>query len=450
MSVRNVTIIGGLCLFLCGLLVAGPAGAEQKLWASDPWGWNVFGYAAAIDGDTAVISSYAYDELGPPVVSDVGAAYIFQWDDLAGAWVEVVQLFASDAAEGIRLGYSVAISGDIVVVGAIGDDLSGGFGGAAYVFYRNHGGPDAWGEVAKLVASDSVLNDSLGYSVEVDGSTAVVGACLADSAVPEGGKAYVFEKDAGGLDNWGEVKILAASDAAEGARFGFSTTINGDTVVVGALFDPEGGVDSGAAYVFDRNQGGAGLWGQVTKLTASDAAAGARFGYSASLDGDLLVVGADRDSATATEAGAAYVFERNLGGPGVWGERSKLVPSDVATGDNAGSSVGILRDVVVVGSGYHDSVAQDAGAAYLFSRNAGGVDAWGEHKKIVASDGAFEDRFGHKGVSVGHGWLVVGAYRVDGGTPTTPECGAAYVFEMPLFADDFESGTTDSWDSILP
>ncbi len=440
----------GCLVVLAMVLVVSSAAAELKLWASDPYGWNVFGYAAAIDGDTAVIGSYAYDELGPPAVSDIGSAYIFQWNDLTGAWVEVVQLFASDAAEDDFFAIGVAISGDIVVVGAYGDDHSVVDGGSAYVFYRDQGGPDAWGEVAKLVASDAGLEDRFGSSVDLEGSTVVVGAPFADGAGSDRGKAYVFEKDAGGLDNWGEVKILTASDAIDGARFGHSATISGDTVVVGAFLDSEGGVDSGAAYLFDRDQGGAGLWGQVTKLTASDAAAGARFGISASINGDLVVVGADRDSGTTNEAGAAYLFDRNLGGPGAWGERTKLIPSDAAAGDNAGSTVGASGDFVVVGSGYHDAVADDAGAAYFYSRNIGGADAWGEYKKIVASDGAFDDRFGNKGVAVGRDWMVVGAYRVDGGTPTTPECGAAYVFDVPMFVDDFESGTTDNWDQATP
>jgi FG-GAP repeat len=444
-NVVGIVVFGALVVML---LLVNPVAAEQKLWASDPWGWNVFGYAAAIDGDTAVVGSYAYDELGPPTVSDVGSAYIFQWNDVTGAWVEVAQLFASDAAEGDFFAIDVAISGDIVVVGAYGDDHSVDDGGSVYVFYRDQGGPGAWGEVAKLVASDAGLEDRFGSSVDLEGSTVVVGAPFADGAGSDRGKAYVFEKDAGGLDNWGEVKILTASDAADGARFGYSATVGGDTVVVGAFLDPEGGVDSGAAYVFDRDQGGVGLWGQVTKLTATDAAAGARFGFSASIDADLVVIGADRDSGTVNEGGAAYLFDRNLGGPDAWGERTKLVPSDAAAEDNAGSTVGIFGDFIVVGSGYHDAVADDAGAAYVYSRNTGGPDTWGEYQKIVASDGVLGDRFGHKGVAVGRDWMVVGAYRVDGGTPTTPECGAAYVFYIPIFADGFESGTTDSWSAV--
>jgi len=434
--------IGFLVVLVLVLLVNSTA-AEQKLFGSDPHGWDVFGFSTAIDGDTAIIGSHGYD-VGVP---DRGCAYIFEWDDLTGAWVETTILTASDAGEDDYFGYDVAISGDIAVVGALYNDHSASDSGSAYVFYRDQGGLNAWGEVAKLVASDAAAGDWFGYSVAIDGSTVVVGADFADGVETDIGKAYVFEKDAGGLDNWGEVKILTASDAAGGARFGGSTAISGDTVVVGAFLDPEGGADSGAAYVFDRNHGGAGMWGQVAKLMASDAAAGARFGVSSSLDSDLLVIGAFFDGGAAVESGAAYVFDRNLGGLDAWGEITKLVPSDAVAEDRAGYEVGILGDFVVVGSGWHDAVADKAGAAYVFSRNSGGADAWGEVEKLVASDGSADDLFGDKGIAVGRGLLLIGAYGND---DQAGEAGAAYSFDLPIFADDFESGTTVSWDSATP
>ncbi len=207
---------------------------EQKIVAPTPWGWNSFGYSAGIDGDTAIISSHGSDDLG----SGSGTAMIHQWDDLTGAWVDIIKLTASDATAEDYFGYNVAISGDIAVVGAIYNDQSATDAGAAYIFYRDQDGPDAWGEVAKLVASDAGLEDLFGFSVAIDGSTVVVGAVNADGVGTDSGKAYVFEQNAGGTDNWGEVKILTASDAVGGAKYGFSTTISGDTVVIGGIIKP--------------------------------------------------------------------------------------------------------------------------------------------------------------------------------------------------------------------
>ncbi len=328
MKFSALGIIGCVALFVV-LLVNVPANAEDKLTASDEWSYDLFGFATAIDGDTAVIGAHGNDG----AYTNTGAAYIFEWDDATGAWVEITILIASDAGEQDKFGCSVAISRDIVVVGAWVDDGVSADSGSAYVFYRDHGGPGAWGEVTKLMADDATAE----------------------------------------------------------ARFGFSTAIDGDLVVVGAYLDDGGAIlDSGSAYLFDRNLGGADAWGQLTKIAASDGAEGDRFSIS----------------------------------------------------------VAIRDTTAIVGSGRHDSAAVDAGAAYVFNRDYGGPDAWGEAVKLMASDAATEDRFGEYGVSFSAGRALIGAYADDG--PMGTNSGSAYVFHIPFFADGFESGDTDMWDSVTP
>ena len=142
-----------------------------------------------------------------------------------------------------------------------------------------------------------------------------------------------------------QTKKLTASDAAENDRFGYSVATNGDTVVVGAYSKNS---NTGAAYIFERNQGGAENWGQVQKLTANDAAVNDQFGRSVAIDVDTVVVGAGRKNFST---GAAYVFERNQGGAENWGQVQKLTASDAAGADNFGRSVSINADTVVVGAG---------------------------------------------------------------------------------------------------
>ena len=96
-----------------------------------------------------------------------------------------------------------------------------------------------------MTASDSQAGDRFGWSVAVSGDTAVVGKCCEDEA------AYTFGRDEGGLDNWGEVKKLTASDAQAGDRFGWSVAVSGDAAVVGATREDSGGYRAGAAYGFD-------------------------------------------------------------------------------------------------------------------------------------------------------------------------------------------------------
>ncbi len=125
------------------------------------------------------------------------------------------------------------------------------------------------------------------------------------------GAAYIYYKDQGGTDNWGQATKLTASDAELFDYFGISVSISGDYAVIGAFGEDAGGSSAGAAYIFNKNQGGAGNWGEVTKLTASDAQADDRFGYSVSISSGYVytLVGAYQEDAGGNDAGAAYMFQ---------------------------------------------------------------------------------------------------------------------------------------------
>src|SRR3990172_5247287 len=183
----------------------------------------------------------------------LAAALLSPGSSEAAALSQVKKLTASDAEAGDAFSFfSVAVSGDTAVVGAPFEDAGGEDAGAAYVFERNQGGANNWGEVKKLIASDAQLLDRFGFSVAVSGDTAVVGAYEEDAMAGNAGAAYVFERNQGGAGNWGEVKKLIASDAQADDRFG-SSAVSGDTAVVGALFEDAGGDNAGAAYLFERN-----------------------------------------------------------------------------------------------------------------------------------------------------------------------------------------------------
>jgi len=139
-------------------------------------------------------------------------------------------------------------------------------------------------------------------------------------------KEYIFERHAGGSNSWGETKKLIASDAQNSDLFGCSVAIDGDIAVVGAKFEDSHGPDAGSAYIFERNFGGSNNWGQVKKVSASDAQANDQFGISVAVNGDFLIVGAPYEDEEGNYAGAAYVFEKNAGGINNWGEIKKLTP----------------------------------------------------------------------------------------------------------------------------
>jgi hypothetical protein len=185
-----------------------------------------------------------------------------------------------------------------------------------------------------LTAADAAAFNQFGNSISISGDTIVVGAVLGDGASFDSGSAYVFERNSGGSHNWGQVKKLAAADAATDDRFGIRASISGDTIAVGADLDDDAGSGSGSAYVFERDTGGANNWAQVTKLTAADAAGGDEFGFSLSISGDTVVIGAVLDDSAASDSGSAYVFEfACTGGPGEAGADLRA--------SRTGSSIGV-------------------------------------------------------------------------------------------------------------
>ena len=397
-----------------------PAVTPEELYkrlASDAEDDDRFGRSVALDGDYAIVGANLEDGEGG---SDRGSAYILDRDE-GGTdnWGEVKKLTASDAADGDQFGTSVSIDGGTAVVGAPYKDS-----GAAYVFYRDEGGDDNWGQEAILTASDAESGDLFGWSVSVSGNYAVAGAPYEDTGGADSGAVYVFFRNEGGENNWGQVAKLTASDAADDDHFGISVAISGDFVVVGANFGDGLAADSGAAYVFGRNQGGDDTWGQVTKLTASDGQSLDMFGYSVALDGYSVVVGAAGKLGGGFFRGAAYIYGRNQGGDDNWGEVVKLTSSDPEDFDYFGGSVAIDGNYIVIGAAGKWGDGFNRGAAYIFDRNRGGDDNWGEVIKLTASDPEDQANFGNS-VAISGDYAVVSAEGEDGeGT----DRGAIYIF----------------------
>ena len=314
------------------------------------------------------------------------------------------KLTASDGVAGDNFGIVAAMSGDTAIVGPFNRD-------AAYIFRRDEGGTNNWGEVKKLIGFDTLSGDFFGGSVAISGGIAIVGARSDDDAGSSSGSAYIFRRDEGGTDNWGEVKKLVASDAAAGDGFGGSergAAISGDTAIVGAALNDDAGDDSGSAYIFRQDEGGTDNWGEVKKVTASDAAAGDFFGSTVAISGDTAMVGALLNDDAGSNSGSAYIFRQDEGGTDNWGEVKKLTAAAAAAGDIFGSTVAISGDIAIVGASDTDEAGSASGSAYIFGRNEGGTDNWGEVKKLTASAAASAARFG-RAVGISGDTVVVGA-----------------------------------------
>ncbi len=331
-----------------------------------------------------------------------GSAYIYV--RTAGVWGPQQKLTAADGTAEDNFGWSVAIDGDTAVVGANLDDGSGVDQGSAYVFVRNG---LTWTQQQKLTAADAAAGDQFGVSVSISGDTIVVGAHGDDSFR---GSAYVFTR-AGAT--WSQQQKLSASDGTGDDEFGWSVGISGDSVVCGAYRDDGG---RGSAYVFTR--AGA-VWSQQQKITAGDGATFDQFGHSVAINGDSLIAGAPVDDVGGSLTGSAYVFTRSAS---VWSQQQKITASDAAANDSFGTSVSIRGDNAVVGANNDDtSTLGDQGSAYSFSRNA---SIWTQQQKLTASDGVASDSFGGS-VALGTDFVVIGSYLDD---ISGLDEGSAYIF----------------------
>ena len=322
---------------------------QATLAASDGAQYDEFGSSVAISGDTVVVGAPGHDTGGQ---ADAGQAYVYVRS--GAVWTEQATLAASDGAAGDRFGWDVAISGDTVVVGEPYYTIGNTSPGQAYVYVRSGA---VWTEQATLAASDGATA-WFGWSVAIDGDTVVVGAVIGGQN--NSGQAYVYVRSG---TVWSEQATLAHSSGAWGDQFGFSVAISGDTVVVGAPEQPPGGRASpGQAYVYVRSgtvwteqamlaasngvaydyfgfsvaisgdtvvvgapghatggQAFAGqayvyvrsgtAWTEQATLAASNGVAYDQFGWEVAIDGDTVVVGAPLH---ATQAGQAYVYVRTL------------------------------------------------------------------------------------------------------------------------------------------
>jgi len=343
---------------------------RAKLLASDGAEGDSFGVSVAVSGDTVAVGAQHDNDKG----SNSGSAYVFTRDDagnLTASWTQRAKLLATDGAANDFFGRSIAVSRDTVVVGAHGDDDEGSFSGSAYVFTRDAAGilSASWTQRAKLLATDGAAGDLFGWSMAISGETIVVGAYGDDDAGSGSGSAYIFTPDVAGslTAGWTQHAKLLASDGATGDQFGVSVAISGDTVVVGAYGDADNGAASGSAYIFTRSGAGnpAAGWTQSAKLLPSDGAAYDEFARSVAISGDTVVIGSYYDDDKGSWSGSAYVFMRDVAGrlTASWTQRAKLLASDGAAGDFFGYSVGISGHTVAVGARFDD----EDGSAYVFA-----------------------------------------------------------------------------------
>jgi hypothetical protein len=416
---------------------------QSRLVAFDGEPGDAFGVSVAIRGDLLVVGAPGDST---PEVFRRGSAYVFARS--GNAWVQRAKL-TGDQEDENAFGFSVAVGTNAVAIGAIGNrDLAG----AVYIF--------EWVET-NLVLKAKVTSDSLGqpyealgYSTAISGNTILSGAPYVTTAnLLEHGAAYVYVRRA---TNWALQAKLMAGDLPpvnptggsfySEARFGWSVALDGNTAVVGAYRDDTpAGEDAGSVYVFVRQST---TWRQEAKVTPRDADDFDRFGASVAIDGNTILVGATQWYKPAgSNSGAAYVFTRTNG---IWSEQAKLSVCDLSDQDFFGGEVVVRGNTAVVGAERKDTTAgDDAGVTYLFVREG---TNWLRQDRVTSSDGVAWDLFGAALAYDGQRLLVGAPYEFN----TWIDTGLAYVYDLTrrfgpeVFAASHPLGGVQLYATALP
>jgi hypothetical protein len=419
---------------------------------------DYYGYSVSLSDNYGVVGAYYedHDKSSANPLNDAGSAYVIRKNTGGfNNWGQVTKLVASDRATEDYFGYASAIYEDYVIIGAYmeDEDRTGSNyksdAGSAYIFYRHQGGTNTWNQMAKIVPIDREKDDHFGKAVDISEYDytyyyAIVGAPHHDYNATGGdslsmaGAAYIFEKDHPDDDKWGQIGKLVPDDRAEGDLFGTSVAISGNTTIVGAPGEDEDASGAysmncaGSAYVFN--------FDQIRKIVPEDRQEYAEFGHAVSVSGSWAIISAPYnkyDTAGNNEmnnAGAAYIFYKNSGGSNNWGQVAKLVADDRSPEAEFGVSVHISGDYAIVGAkgeqedAINGNAIENAGAAYVFYKHQGGAYNWGQVTKLTASDRGLNNFFGAS-VALSEEYALAGAWGHNNNQ------GKCYTFTTVVQAD---------------
>ncbi len=310
--------------------------------ASDQW----FGTSVALDGAIAVVGAPHDDDMA----ADAGAIYVYDVVDPANPELKC-KLYSPEPHYEDYFGHSVAVSGNIIVVGTHMARHNDSNEGAAYLFNA-----DTCQFLAELTVEDPGPNDLFGHAVAICGDSVVVGAYGTDDYA---GAAYGYDVSdpANPVMNCEFIR----GDPEPNDYFGWSVACSDEVAVVGAYLDDHIAHDDGSVYVFDLV-----TCAEITQFSAWDATADQNFGVSVAIDRDTVLVGAWQDCEAATMAGAAYLFDMiDIDNPA---PVRKLVPCDAAADVYFGWAVALSGRTAVIGTFEEDELGEEAGAAYLFHK----------------------------------------------------------------------------------
>ncbi|MCH8825118.1 MAG: FG-GAP repeat protein [Planctomycetes bacterium] len=332
---------------------------------------------------------------------------------------QLFKLLPDDGAGLDGFGRSVSVCCTTAIVGSMYDDDNGNASGSAYLFSITTGE-----QLAKLLPNDGVEGDQFGNAVAISSTSekeiAIIAAWSDDDNGTHSGSAYLFDVS----DPTKPVQIakILAFDGTEADLFGWAVAIYGNYAIVGARYDDASGYRSGSAYLFDVTDPSNVIL--IAKLIPDDIAEGDEFGYSVAICETTAIVGAWADDDNGEASGSAYLFDTTTGQQIV-----KLLPSDGDTDDRFGNSVAISgpsgKEIAIVGARFDDDNGFQSGSAYLFNATTGE-----QISKLLPSDGDGGDDFGAAvaiSVTIKNEIAAVGTPR--NGEYNYSDSGTVYLFD---------------------
>lgn len=323
--------------------------AEAKILEPDGMPYNEFGSSVGVDGNLAIIAAPSF-----PVALH-GVAYIFRYDEAAETWIEEALLTASDGVDSDDFGLSVAIDGDVVILGA--PRRIANTSGRAYIF-RYDPKQSSWIEEAILLSSAPYSDDWFGYSVDIDGDVAIV------AMLSGGAAALVYRRDPA-TGQW-----VQEGDLTDNTFLGWSVAISEDVALLADPGDSANGDWAGATFVY-RFCPAQGTWQFEQRLFASDAQEWDSLGWSVAIEDDLVILSAPQW--VSHGIGAAYVYRYDPD-QREWFEQAKLQPADGTERNFFGRSVAISDGIALIGATGDIANGSGSGSGYLFDLKASPAD----------------------------------------------------------------------------
>ena len=373
---------------------------------------------------------YDYSTSDPNVLEptyDNGAIYVYQKDSTNNiGWTLIQKILPPvDTANGgypafiFEMGKIITANDNYLILGT----PQGGNNSSGVVYVLKHDTTtNQWAPIKELMPTTPKSGGFFGSSITLSSDFLAIKERPLLATHPT--IVSIYQRNEGGADNWGKVKEVAHQNLSIEPFWAYDLSMTDDFLFIGSFQENSVSQGSGVVHIYGKNIGGTNNWGYWKAITSSDGHASQQFGYSVLAQDTTLIVGATRDNELGSSSGAVYIFYQNDGGMNNWGEAKKITASDIGSGDYFGNNFDLSGDsLLAISSVGHN---QDKGAIYVFSKNRDSINTWNEIAKLEATANDSDDFFGETVAIQGSDVIVAAGYDDE----IDINAGAFYTFDI--------------------